>query len=551
VTRARWPRPAAAAVGLGWFLQIGGGPTLDPRNVAWLLAGDWRQHWLGWLFFREEPWAFPLGRIGSLLYPVGTNVGFTDSNPLVSVLLKPFSPLLPTYVQFIGPWLALCFALQGYAGAALAATVTRRPWQQFLGGCLFALSPALAARLGHDTLCAHWLILALLCLGLRECPDAGEARRMSWLAVGIAALSAAIHPYLAVMCGTLALAVYTRLWVARQLPLVRAGMSALGTATAMLAVLGAIGYFDGAHLGSRGFGVYSANLLTLVAPMGHSRLLPSVAVPPHQWEGFGFLGAGGLVLAVVAVAVSVRRRPGPGRHVWPVVAVSVLMAAYAVSTVVFLGERELLRAEWLAPLLTPFRSSGRFIWPFHYLWLVFGVWGATRAAGRGRPALGTAVLAIAVGLQAFDTTVSPSDLAAKPFRPAPIPAARLAVGHFRHVALVPMQVLGVCGAEYDEDRAYRYMYLAYQLRATFNGGIYARLPRERVLAECRQLDERVQQGALDRETIYVVAPGTAPAFARAGAACARFEGDWVCVSADSDAGFRDELLALGARARDR
>jgi hypothetical protein len=551
VTGPRWPRVAAAAIGLGWFLWIGGGPTLDPRNFAWLLAGDWRQHWLGWLFFREDPWAFPLGRIGSLLYPVGTNLGFTDSNPLVAIALKPLSPLMPSTVQFIGPWLAVCFVLQGYAGAALAATVTRRPWQQFLGGCLFALSPVLPARLGHDTLCAHWLILALLYLGVRECREAAAARRMAWLAAGLVTLSAAIHPYLTAMCATLALAVFARLWLSGRLRPIEVGAAALGTVAAILAVLGVIGYFDGVQPGSAGFSVYSANLLTLVAPMGHSRLLPEAAVPPHQWEGFGFLGAGGLALSVVAIGVALRHRPSSSRYVWPTVAACSVMAAYAVSTAVFVGEREVLRVERLAPLLTPFRSSGRFIWPLHYLWLMFGVWGAARLGGQRRPAIATAALALAVGLQAYDTRVASTDLAAKSVRPAPISNARLAVGHFRHVALVPMQVLGVCGGPYDEDRTYRYMYLAYQLRATFNSGIYARLPAERVLAQCRRLDERIRRGDFDRETIYVANPDTAPAFVRAGAACGRFDGDWICVSADSDAGFRDELKAIGARAIDR
>ena len=109
----QWPRLAAAALGFLWYLQMGGGPTLNPTNTSWAFYGDWRQHWLGWQFFREAPWTFPPALLPTLPYPVGTAIGFTDSNPLVSVLLKPFSPWLPAEAQFIGLWLALCFALQG------------------------------------------------------------------------------------------------------------------------------------------------------------------------------------------------------------------------------------------------------------------------------------------------------------------------------------------------------------------------------------------------------------------------------------------------------
>ena len=544
--RAHWPRYAAAAAGFAWYLRIGGGPTLNPRHFQWLMAGDWLQHWLGWLFFRNDPWTFPLGHISSLLYPVGTNIGFTDSNPLLSLMLKPVAGLLPRHFQFIGPWLALCFALQGYMGAALASTVTSRRSHQFLGGCLFALSPVLVARLGHDTLCAHWLILCLLYLGLRECQDPADARRFSWLATAAAVLSAAIHPYLAAMCWVLAHAVFTRLWRSRHVTLVRAGTMAAATTAGMVSVFGAIGYLGPAQMGSPSFGAYSSNLLTLVNPMAFSRLLPSIDVPAEQWEGFGFLGAGGLTLAAVAALVAILRRPATtGRHAWPVLAGSLLMAAYAVSSVVMVGAREVVRLDWLTPVVTPFRSSGRFIWPLHYLLLLLGIWGATRAAVRGRQAVATGLLAGAVVLQAADLNVDSSWLGWKGFRPAPISNLRIAAGHFRHVELAPMQVFNACGGEYRVDHVYRYMHVAYRLDSTYNSGIFARLPARSVVAECRRQDSLIERGELDPETLYVVRTDSLPSFERAGAACGQFGEDWLCVSRESYEPFRRYVLENG------
>src|SRR5688572_24886487 len=90
----RWPRLAAGVVGLGWYLYLGGARTINPLNADWL-SGDWLQHWTGFLFFKQEAWTFPLGKLTSLPYPIGTSIGFTDSNPLVAFALKPFAPLLP------------------------------------------------------------------------------------------------------------------------------------------------------------------------------------------------------------------------------------------------------------------------------------------------------------------------------------------------------------------------------------------------------------------------------------------------------------------------
>ncbi|HZA49197.1 MAG TPA: hypothetical protein VE549_00565, partial [Myxococcaceae bacterium] len=63
----------AGAFGLGWFIRWAGWKPLDPTHLSWLLNGeDWGTHLLGWLFFRNEPWALPLGRLTSYVYPVGT-----------------------------------------------------------------------------------------------------------------------------------------------------------------------------------------------------------------------------------------------------------------------------------------------------------------------------------------------------------------------------------------------------------------------------------------------------------------------------------------------
>ncbi len=341
-------------------------------------------------------------------------------------------------------------------------------------------------------------------------------------------------------------AVYTRLWRSRQIALARAAVTAAATTAGMLAVFGVIGYLGQAQMGSPNFGAYSSNLLTLVNPMAYSRLLPSIDVPTEQWEGFGFLGAGGLALVALAAVVAVFRRPSTsGRHAWPLLAASLLMAAYAVSTVVTVGSREVLRLDWLTPMVTPFRSSGRFIWSLHYLLLLLGIWGATRAAGRGRQAVATSLLAGAVVLQAADLKVDPYWLGWKGFRPAPISNLRIAIGHFRHVQLAPMQVFNACGGEYRVDHVYRYMHVAYRLDSTYNSGIFARLPARTVLAECRRQDGLIERGELDPETLYVVRADSLPLFERARAACGQFGDDWLCVSRDGYEPFRRYVLESG------
>jgi len=534
----RWPAFAAAALGFLWFLQLGGGPGLNPLSTDWLWSGDWRQHWLGFLFFQHDPWSFPVGRLSSLLYPVGTNIGFTDSNPLLAVAVKPFAGWLPYEYQLIGLWLAACFTLQGYAGAKLASSVTKDAGLQLLGGYLIVLSPVLSARLGHDTLCAHFIPVSLLYLGLREYLDGAEARGAARWILPLVMLSAAIHPYLAAMSLVLGEAALLRLWRARLIPAWHALGWMAGAAAGLAGVWAVVGYFGHTPDGSSGFGEFSADLLSLVDPRDYSKVLQPIPTTNGEWEGVGFLGMGGLLSALAGIACLVKRRPTWRPGIAYPVSACLLLFLYALSVQVkFAGTQVATLGHLygpLTPLIRPFRSSGRFIWPINYLGLTFGIWGVTRLFGREGMRKATLAMAIVVALQAGDlrvdrwwlTNTSPMNLKLMPFEPSR--------GHYKHLALAPPQVMGACGDKYDEDYVYRFMLLAHRLRVTFNSGIYARLDVKQTQAYCEAQRRSVDQATLDPETIYIPSVKELERFKASGkAACSKWDGNWICVSRDS------------------
>ena len=117
--RVRGQRPLLLATGalLGavWFLVRFGFSVLYPKRIEWVMSGDWYQHALGFLHYRNSPWGFPLGAITTLAAPVGTSTALTDSNPWLSLLLKPLQRILPTEKR-------ASFACASVAGAPLTAT---------------------------------------------------------------------------------------------------------------------------------------------------------------------------------------------------------------------------------------------------------------------------------------------------------------------------------------------------------------------------------------------------------------------------------------------
>ncbi|AKQ63292.1 hypothetical protein A176_000204 [Myxococcus hansupus] len=461
-------------------------------------------------------------------------MALTDGNPLLAVLFKPFDALLPPDFQYFGLWLALGFALMGWFGAKLVSVVSDRPTHQVLGGLLLALAPPMAARLGHMTLCSHWLLVAMMWLHLRATPDARAAKRSLLLAAGLTAVGAGTHPYLVAMLAPLAMALSVRLALGRVIGWGQAALASAGILLLDMFIFALFGYFvGGSHLGAEGFGQFSSDLTTLFNPQDWSRILPSLPVARRQAEGFGYIGAGALLLVLLAVVGSALRfrelRDLSWRRAVPFTVAALLLALYALSSrVTWTGQTVMDLGAVYEPfsrLTSAFRASGRFIWPLSYavmggallLWL---------RQWRDRAWVRTAALAVVVAVQAYDVREDKSELRRRPdgFRRLAAPEWAEMKGHYKHLALFPPQVQWVC--PYNEPLVNAAGYMAYRLGLTFNSGYVTRTPPS-IAEEC---NATMRPGGLDADTVYVVVRQQVGNFLRAGARCGVLEGLPVCVA---------------------
>ena len=69
LARGRFGVLVGGTMGFLWFLSLGY-PALIPTHISWLMEGDRAQHFLGWLFFRNQTWEFPLGALPNFVYPL-------------------------------------------------------------------------------------------------------------------------------------------------------------------------------------------------------------------------------------------------------------------------------------------------------------------------------------------------------------------------------------------------------------------------------------------------------------------------------------------------
>lgn len=389
------------------YLYLFGPATLNPVNYAWMLQGDPAQHYLGWQFFRNEPWQWPLGHITRLGMPAGTGIVFTDSIPLLALLLKPFSGLLPAEFQYFGLWMLACYLLTGYFALRLLGRFTDHRALRIVAASFFLLSPPLLLRgYGHEALMAQWLLLA----GIDACLHGWQWPR--WLVLVLVA--ALVHPYLLLMVLGLLLAANLQAVAGepRRLLLKRAGQNVLILGS-LVAVLVAAGHFSAkGSLAGEGYGFFSMNMAALVdsetePKFGHARLVPDIpAATQGQYEGFLYLGGGMLALGLIAIGLLLARlgppMPRQAHPLWPLVAVAGLFWLLALSNQVTLGGWHLFTLplpQSLLDLLSVFRASGRLGWLAFYL-ITLGILAVIVRRLPARVALG--VLTVALLLQAVD-----------------------------------------------------------------------------------------------------------------------------------------------------
>ena len=180
---------------ISYGLQI-----LIPGNNSWLMTvrHDWGTHYLAWAFYKSEPWSFPLGKIVGYNYPVGTNIGYTDSIPFLAIFFKLFAPLLSSDFQYFGIWLFICHLLAAYF-TVLLCRLFNVNWVATLAASIFiAASPVLLYRGMHPALCGQWMLIAAIYFYFLD-KQLSNWKKILLYQFILLSFSATINPYLCAM----------------------------------------------------------------------------------------------------------------------------------------------------------------------------------------------------------------------------------------------------------------------------------------------------------------------------------------------------------------
>ena len=144
------------------FVYFTGGSPINFLNNEWLSPGDSGWHWINWLFFRETPlFQFPIFENYNYGMELSSSIAINDSLPIMALIFKPFSSLLPIDFQYLGLWLLISYVMTSYFSNLILTKFGFSLINKILVTAILLLSPIVLERFiaGHFNLMSHWLIL--------------------------------------------------------------------------------------------------------------------------------------------------------------------------------------------------------------------------------------------------------------------------------------------------------------------------------------------------------------------------------------------------------
>ena len=465
-----------------------------------------------------DDWRWPLLSVAAPNWPPGTNAERFDIVPVVALLGKIIRSFIGETVNPYPLWITACFALNAAALAMLVRALGRCGWLAMLtAGAFGAIAPVVQARFGHLGLIAQWLPIFALALYFNY-----KSERIPLIGILLLCmLSAAIHLYLYVMTAAIGSAIVLQALLDRRC---RFSISAAGIAgillsgVAVLWMTGILGEQD-LHGITGDYRRYSMNLMSPFWPQtsglfGWTGIYwltrGTIGAVPSQYEGFCYLGAGGILLVATAAATGWY----PVLRIWR--AHVGLLAALAVLTIlsltdcIYLGPFLILSYEipsvLTSTVLSWFRSCGRMFWPVAWLLLAHGIAGsATKSIGRWAPV----VLGAALLLQWIDVSPWRARFALLTTRPAlsvfgsaenGVKVDAL-IGQYGAVSLFPP--IGCSSAGWDYASPLNTAAMEVQLRAARSNARMRHPYLSRAVQDCDEPDQLLGK----RVTILLHDPG--------------------------------------------
>ena len=364
--------------------SFNGFETLSFTKTHWLFSGDDRSaHQLGWYFFKEDIWRFPLGSNPNFGDEIGNSIVYSDSIPLLALIFKSINFFLPEKFQYFSLWFILCFFLQGYLSYLLILDITKNKKTAITFSFFFLLFPPALYRIAwHPALFGQWtLILSVFLLFKKE-----DVKDKHWILLIL--LTSLIHFYFTIINLIIFNSIKLFDFLRKKIKFKRYLSTFLICHFSLFTLMYLVGYFEVRVIDTfaLGFGTYKLNLLSIFdSTITHKNITWSWFLPDlelsngEELEGFNFLGLGGILLILLGVYSFLNQRNiikklNINYGVWFSFIIILLLS---LTNNISLGKLEILSiplSDYLYGPLSIVRSSGRLFWIISYFTMFLSIY---------------------------------------------------------------------------------------------------------------------------------------------------------------------------------
>ena len=365
---------------ISWIYLLGF-DYINPTNVSWLNSGDLSTYQLGWEYFRNDKWRFPIGLNPNYGIYSDSNIVYSDSIPIFAILFKLFNFLLPEKFQYFSIWILLCIYLQILFSYKIVYLGTGNKLFSLLGSLFFLTASIFIHRSGiHLSLLGQWLILCGIYI------EISENNKKDFLRLITLLISLLVHFYFFLMLIILIFLqeFYKALFLRKFLLEILKKL--IFTIIVSVFLMYTIGYFsinldDGLGWG---YGYYNFNLNSFINPSGQnnigsfswSNFLTKQNYQNKEIEGFSYLGFSGIIFFIIFLFNIFKGKFNIffQNLNWVIITLPFLMIS--ISNNINFGDINIVSIDlnkFVYAFFSIFRASGRMIWPVYYIIFIIGI----------------------------------------------------------------------------------------------------------------------------------------------------------------------------------
>lgn len=488
---------------------------IDPGNIDWLFKGraDWASHYLGWAFYRDSPWHFPLGDMDGYNYPLGANLGITDSIPLLAILLKPISFLLPQTFQYLGFWLLVCLFMNGYYALKILKLYKVNTILTWLFIVFVLVNPVIIYRQVHVALCSHWVFIGALYLYLSPTTVLNVNRKLRHHLI-LLAISCFLTPYLTAMVFGFFVIFLVRIAAIDKAMSVLKTLVYFVISVVMMpllwVIIGTLGTSKKVDYASHDFfGICKMNLNALYNPINNANLLPEQPLlTGFQEDAIMYLGAGMMILVVVAlvslVRLGTRNRKVVFQLQWiPLLLLAIGFTLFALTHEVSLNDKNVMTIPLLdkiSALGDIFRGNGRFFWPVYYMLLLFSFILVSKLCLKENIKIGLVAVALLAQLYDLSPSFNKTPFESRAYHPAVNESNwnKMYASFKNIITVMPFETTLVNSFDYQE-----LSYFAYMNGNNITCEMAARRDGNAIKEFTNNLIKDITEGRFPQENLYI------------------------------------------------